>query len=294
MTKNALKNLKFLGAFFLLMIVTNTKEGKAQETVKVSEKHKAQRKFTIEWGYNRSNYTNSDITFKGSNYDFTLYNAKAKDNPEKFDPKIYINPFKLTIPQFNFRLGYFFNKNWSFTVGWDHMKYILDQNQIVNINGVIDSSLSNSYDGIYSNQNISLPANFLRYEHSDGCNYVRLSFERNQKLIGLFDDRIEISGIAALGCGAMVPWTDVTWFGTRYKNWLHLAGYAINAEAAIKTEFFKRFFFKGSIMKGYVNMNDILITGEKNQRASQHFGFTQWYLTGGMNIYFNRTKEKNI
>ena len=291
--ENLQAKFNFMIRFFLLqsIFVCNIVTGQTDENF--AKRHIYQRKITIEWGYNRSHYTNSDITFKGPGYDFTLYNAKGIDNPEKFDANVYINPFKLTIPQFNFRIGYFIDENWSITAGWDHMKYVLDQNQIVNINGKIDTSLSTLYGGVYNNAFVPLPYEFLHYEHSDGCNYVRFSLERNQQLVSFFDERIQVVGIAALGAGAMVPWTDVNWFGTRHKNWLHLAGYAVNAEAAIKTEFFKRFFLKGSVMKGYINMSDILITGEKNERASQHFGFTQWYLTGGMNIYFNR-KVKGI
>jgi hypothetical protein len=290
MIKFALEYLKYLRAFFLFLNIFICNIVTGQEAKKFIEKHASQRKVSIEWGYNRSRYTRSDITFKGPGYDFTLYNSKAHDNPEKFDPKIYANLFKITIPQFNFRIGFHFNQHFSFSAGWDHMKYVLDQSQIVNIAGKIDKSLSEKYSGNYDNANIPLPYDFLHYEHSDGCNYVRFSFERNQKLICFFDERITLTGIVAIGCGGMVPWTDVTWLGTRHKNWLHLAGYACNAEAAIKSDFYKRIFFKGSIMRGYINMSDILITGEKDERASQHFGFLQWNFTAGMNIYFNKKK----
>ena len=59
------------------------------------------------WGWNRSCYTNSDITFTGRNYDFTLENVIANDRQSKFDFETYFSPTKLTIPQYNFRFGYF-------------------------------------------------------------------------------------------------------------------------------------------------------------------------------------------
>ena len=48
------------------------------------------------WGYNRSGYSNSNIRFTGPGYDFTIKNAIAHDNPEKFSG-VYFNPSKITI-----------------------------------------------------------------------------------------------------------------------------------------------------------------------------------------------------
>lgn len=42
----------------------------------------------------------------------------------------YFNSGNITIPQYNFRVGYYFKPNWDISFGIDHMKYVLDQNQI--------------------------------------------------------------------------------------------------------------------------------------------------------------------
>ena len=34
------------------------------------------------WGGNRDSYTNSDIRFKGANYDFTIYDVEVVDRPK--------------------------------------------------------------------------------------------------------------------------------------------------------------------------------------------------------------------
>ena len=51
-------------------------------------------KMYIYWGWNRAFYTNSDIRFKGNNYDFTISKVIAKDRqtPFAFDP--YFHPLK--------------------------------------------------------------------------------------------------------------------------------------------------------------------------------------------------------
>ena len=78
----------------------------------------------IYWGWNRSAYTRSDIHFKGTDYDFTLFKAKGKDRQEEFALNPFLHPGELTIPQYNFRIGYFFNSHYNLSFGIDHMKYI--------------------------------------------------------------------------------------------------------------------------------------------------------------------------
>lgn len=60
----------------------------------------------VYWGWNRAAFTNSDIRFKGADYNFTLENVVAHDRPSPLSLD-YINPGTISIPQFNFRLGYF-------------------------------------------------------------------------------------------------------------------------------------------------------------------------------------------
>src|SRR6201993_4751164 len=84
---------------------------------------KKKKKFTFYgmWGYNREAYTKSTIHFKNNgtagpndpvhgSYDFYINNVKAHDSPD-FD-KIagsWSDVINLTIPQFNFRIGAYFN-----------------------------------------------------------------------------------------------------------------------------------------------------------------------------------------
>jgi hypothetical protein len=42
---------------------------------------------------------------------------------------------KMTIPQTNFRIGYFINDHY-IALGVDHMKYVMAQNQVANITGI--------------------------------------------------------------------------------------------------------------------------------------------------------------
>jgi hypothetical protein len=68
----------------------------------------------------------------------------AMTNPRHVD---YING-KMTIPQTNFRIGYFINDHYSIALGVDHMKYVMAQNQVANITGNINTGTP--FDGVYN------------------------------------------------------------------------------------------------------------------------------------------------
>ena len=60
-------------------------------------------KIFIYWGGNRGYYSNSDIHFKGDDFNFTVNDATAHDKPKGWHVD-YINPTKMTIPQTNLRV----------------------------------------------------------------------------------------------------------------------------------------------------------------------------------------------
>lgn len=57
---------------------------------------------------------------------------KATDRQTPFG-MIYFDPVLFTIPQYNARLGYFFKDNWSISIGMDHMKYVMVQDQMATL-----------------------------------------------------------------------------------------------------------------------------------------------------------------
>jgi hypothetical protein len=108
-----------------------------------SQKTNKKGSYYITWGYNRSAYANSDIRFVGPGYDFTLLNAEALDFPTPIsDFRTYVDPGLLSIPQFNFHAGYFIKDNLSISIGWDHMKYVVNDFQTVRVNGFVNSQSS--------------------------------------------------------------------------------------------------------------------------------------------------------
>jgi hypothetical protein len=238
--------------------------------------HDQKNKIFVFWGWNRAAYTQSDIHFKGQEYDFTLKNVIAKDRQTPFTAR-YFNPSKITIPQYNFRIGYFFKPKYRLSFGFDHMKYVMKQDQTVQIKGHISGSNS-EYDRTYNNEPIKLTGNFLKFEHTNGLNYLNIELRRLDNLLDhnkLKVKNIDINVFEGIGAGILYPKTDVTLLNFAENDQWHVAGYGMDLVAGINITFFKHFFIQGEMKGGYINMPNILTTNFPQDHASQHFFFLQ-------------------
>lgn len=229
--------------------------------------------FYIYWGWNRSAYTNSDIRFKGNNYDFELSNVIANDRQSPFKTRIYLNPHNLTIPQYNLRLGYYFKDKYQISLGADHMKYVMKNDQTVKIDGYIDST-GTPYDGVYHNSDIVLARQFLMFEHTDGLNYLNVELRRSDKLYAR--KNLYISVQEGAGLGVLMPRTNTTLLNNPRYDEFHLAGYGMGVVGALNVTFFKYFFIQAEAKGGFIHMPDIRTTMDPSDKASQHFLFMQF------------------
>ena len=131
----------------------------------------------IQWGYNTEWYTKSDIHFKMANGDhFILHKALAHDKPDL--DAVWKNPMEVSIPQYNYRLGFYINKEHtkSFELNFDHIKYVVTRGQNVRVTGTIDGQLADG-DSILNS------ANFLHLEHTDGGNLLHLNYVQQNTLL---------------------------------------------------------------------------------------------------------------
>ena len=245
--------------------------------------------FYFYWGWNEAKYSKSDINFKGKDYDFQLRDVKAKDRQSDFKINKYLNPTNMTIPQFNFRIGYFLKENYTISVGLDHMKYIVVPNQVATISGSIEET-GNVYNGYYDNEEIEITGDFLQFEHTDGLNYINADFRRVDEIYALSKDiRINIS--EGLGAGIIIPKTNSTLLNKDRYDEFHLSGYGVNALVALNITFFDVFFVQSELKGGYINMPDIRTTQFTEDKASQSFFFSQLNLSFGVLLDFNNKKK---
>jgi hypothetical protein len=240
-------------------------------------------KFYVFWGGNRDGFTKSDIHFTGENYDFTIYDVEAVDKPKGWHTD-YINPGRMTIPQTNFRMGYYINDHYNISLGLDHMKYVMVQNQTVKIDG--------NYPATYIGNQINngqvdlTDENFLTFEHTDGLNYINSEFCRVDDISHLFKlpntDKFQINLTEGVGAGILYPKTNAKLMNQERHDDFHVAGYGINIKAGLNFTFYKYFFIQTEMKAGYINMNSIQTTYREGiDKASQKFNFLETVIAFG-------------
>ncbi len=277
--------MKKIILFSLLSFAGFTSALHAQETT-TPEKYTAHNKgkYYVYWGGNRESFSRSDIHFTGDNYDFTLYNVSAHDKPKGWQAD-YLNPGRMTIPQTNFRMGYFITDHYNVSLGLDHMKYVMFQDRIVDYTGTYPNQ--GSYNEIVVNNpnQVNLTTDFLKFEHTDGLNYINTEFCRVDdvsKLFGIRDtDKFQINITEGAGGGILLPKTNATLLGKERHDDFHVSGYGVAAKVGLNLTFFKYFFVQAELKQGYINMPDIRTTKDPADRASQHFTFTQRIIVFG-------------
>lgn len=256
----------------------------AQEEKTNPDKYTAHNKgkFYVFWGGNRESFSKSDIHFKGDNYDFTLHNVSAGDKPKGWHLD-YLNPARMTIPQTNLRIGYFINDHYNISIGFDHMKYVMNQNQVVKINGEINDGTI--FDGTYNNDLIVLTEDFLTFEHTDGLNYVNTEFSRVDDISKWLNirntDKFQLNITEGIGAGFLYPKTNAMLLGKERHDDFNIAGYGLSAKVGLNFTFFKHFFIQTELKGGYIEMNDIRTTHSDSDKASQHFFFLQRIIAFG-------------
>ncbi len=264
-------------SFFVFLSIISV----AQEEF-VSEKKHQKGKIYIYWGWNRAFFSNSDIHFSGSDHDFTLSNVVAHDRQTPFSLDPYFNPARVSIPQTNFRIGYFISDKWEISIGVDHMKYVMDQNQYVAINGSI-STADTEFNGIYNGEEIQLTEDFLTFEHTDGLNYANIELNRFENIFQFNEIskvNIDINVLGGFGAGLLYPKSNVMLFGKNRNDEFHTAGFGLSAKMGFNITFWDYFFLQNEYKLGYINMPDILTSTVSDYKADQQFSYFQ------MNIVF--------
>jgi hypothetical protein len=267
-------------AFFSLFFSVNIF---AQNDIK-KEKYTAHNKgkFTVSWGGNREVFSHSDIHFVGSNYNFIVANAAAHDKPKGWQID-YITPSRMTVPQTNFKMGYFVSDHYSIAIGVDHMKYVMTQNQTANITGVIEGNPP--FNGSYNNTPTVLTEDFLMFEHTDGLNYIFTGMARQDDISHWFGikntDKFQVNINEGVDFGLLYPKTNTTLMGKERHDDFHVSGYGTSVKAGINFTFLKYFTIEGDLKGGYINMQDIRTTKSTSDKAKQDFFFGETIIAFG-------------
>ncbi len=262
-----------LNYFFLLSIYSLLLTQYSFAQTDSSNKPKRKLTFYGTWGYNRFAFTKSTIHFvnKGTPgdpnpangaYDFTIYDVKASDSPDFNKIKDVAN---ITVPQFSFRAGIYFNNNRDegFEINHDHSKYVVDD-QKVRIKGTISGQMQDK------DTNLALP--YFHFEHTDGANFWMANYIKRWKIVTSKNGNNSIGWVIKPGLGIVVPRTDVTIFSNRLNNQWHVAGFIVGLETGIRATVFKHICIEFTGKAAYADYLWVFVQYKGNGNANHKFG----------------------
>ncbi len=258
----------------------------------VAQENEKKGSFYLYWGYNRSFFSETNLHFNGPDYDITFYDIKGTDRPTKFG-WVYINPTTITIPQYNFRIGYFLTNRFVLSFGIDHMKYVVTKHQETIISGVISPNISDKYEGSFLNEPIILDPDLLIFEHTDGFNLVSFDVEYLQPIKLKLHKKISINWNTGIGGIWIATKTNVRVLNDGLDNDFHTAGYTLIAKTGPRIEYKNRLFFLGELKGGYASLPSVLIKNSEPKLGDHNLSFLEYYFAVGVNFKFKRKREKN-
>lgn len=244
----------------------------AQKHKFFKETNYRKKNISLSWGYNHSSYSKSNLTLKGDNYNFVIENMIADDAQTPFDWAVYFTPASLSIPQYNFNIGYYIDNHWSINFNVDHMKYVMRQDQTALIDGYINEP-NNPYNGTYAHQPIVLTSDFLTFEHTDGLNYLNIEVSYTQDIYSSTKQNFIVEAIGGAAAGISLPKTNAKLFNYPRHDDFHVAGFGLSSRVGLNFVFYKHFFIQTNLKGGWINMPDIIIRSNSNDRAKQNFFF---------------------
>jgi hypothetical protein len=252
----------------------------------------------IAWGYNRSTHSKSDVKFDTAYGSFTVHDAVGKDKPKPFGIS-YFDPAKLSIPQYNLELGMMFNEKWGMDLNFNHMKYVFDRLKPYEITGDLDLIVAGANGRIpFETAKQNKDATWLRFEHTDGYNYISLGAIYNQNIMKTKNEKFSIDARLGAGPGLMVPRTDVRLYhskeGYRYgiNNKFHVAGGGVHGDARLKFTFWDSIFIQAVTRATYVKVKNALVDGAEG-RLEHIQPITSFQVIGQVGYQYKFKNKKN-
>lgn len=188
--------------------------------------------FYLSWGYNKEWYTSSSIHVKqpslGNDYKFEK--VLATDKPGWNDG---LFTKAISIPQYNYRVGYFFKDNWAFEINFDHTKYQVKSDQLLHVKGTMDNQPVDKF--IANNVNPQT----LTYQLNNGANFLLFNLVHRKQLSNFNSKWFNLSLLLKGGVGIVVPHVENTIFEQSNDAGFQFGGFAIGGEAAVRATFFK-------------------------------------------------------
>jgi hypothetical protein len=269
------KNVMLISSIFLVFILPVTASAQ-------TEKKKKKKEIYFSWGYNTEWYTNSTVKISqpelGNNYRFK--NVKGHDH-RGWDEGLFSKA--ISIPQYNYRLGYFFNnkKDIGVEINFDHTKFIFADNQLVHVKGRVDGK---SYDGhVVFKESTDVNADSSSYYFlNNGANFLLFNIMKRWHWYTNKKENIKIDAIAKAGIGPVIPHVQNKFFNQPENNpHFQLGGWNTGVEGALRSTFYKHVYLEFAGKLDYARYSGLKIY---KGTARQAFGTAELILSLGFTL----------
>jgi hypothetical protein len=225
--------------------------------------------FYASWGYNREWYTKSDlhVSQPGLNNNYTFVDIKAHDHPG-WDNDLFHKA--LTIPQYNYRIGYFFNEKqtWGVEINFDHTKYVVTYGQDAHVKGTMNGQ------GVDSTAQTG--EKVLLWQLNNGANFLEFNLVRKLSIIN--KKMFQFDCLLKAGVGPVIPHVENTIYGNKNNPHFQFGGWNIDTDVSFRATFFKHVFLEYANKVVYARYSQLKIY---DGMARQAFGCYEMFLCIG-------------
>ena len=237
-----------------------------------AQKKERKGEFYFSWGYNKEWYTRSNVKVDqpslGNQY--TLRNVRSHDHPG-WDEGLFSIP--ISIPQYNYRIGYFFNKKkgLAFEINFDHTKHIIQDGQDVRITGKLNGRQ------VDSTVNFS-KGNGFYYYLNNGANFLLFNIVKRWNWYESRNHNLKVDGLGKAGIGPVIPHVENSFFGQKNDDGFQLGGWNAGVEYAVRGTFYKHVYLEFANKLDYASYSNLKVY---NGTAKQNFGTYELILSLG-------------
>ena len=270
------KSSGIINAWMVLLLLSPV-AGIAQSNP--SSSHRGE--FYFSWGYNTEAFTRSRVKIDQPNLgnDYTFYNVKGHDH-RGWDEGLFSKA--LSIPQYNYRIGYFFNdkKDLGVEINFDHTKFIISDEQPIALKGTLGGrSVDTTVQ--FSQKNGDY------YYLNNGANFLLFNIVKRWHWYTNPKSNIKLDLLAKGGIGPVIPHVENSLFGKANDPHFQFGGWNTGAEGVLRSTFYRYVYLELCGKLDYARYSNLKIY---EGTAKQAFGTAEVILNLG--ITFPTGKKK--
>jgi hypothetical protein len=282
-------NLKFMRKIGVIGIILLPLFGIAQSQApqgtpanySASKKKERKGEFYFSWGYNTEWFTHSNLKINQPSLgnDFTFVDITGHDH-KGWDDGLFSKP--ISIPQYNYRIGYIFNKEKGLGVeiNFDHTKFIFGDNQMVHIKGQYAGKPVDGQVLFASSSPGSVDSSY--YYLNNGANFLLFNIVKRWPIWINKKQTIRIDGLGKFGVGPVIPHVQNKFFDQPENDpHFQFGGWNVGVEGDLKVTFFHYIFLEYGNKLDYARYSGLKIY---QGTAKQAFGTYEMILNLGVSF----------